>query len=79
MKTEKVHARSGDRRVIKKFALFPITITEFNPSEQRYKSKIRWLERVRILQVFVEPLDGRKGYWVNWWFLEPEDNEEDCV
>ena len=50
------HPKDGQKRIIKKFALFPI----------RLNGETRWLETVYILQKY---LDGNScGYWDNKMF-----------
>jgi hypothetical protein len=49
--------KDREARVIRKFALVPITI----------RGETRWMEWVRIEQVWCQPREGM-GWWENQWF-----------
>lgn len=52
----------GDQRVVERFAFFPTTA--------RKSEEIRWLERVRILQIVrVNPIAIDTVKWVNEYFI----------
>ena len=61
--------KNNDRRVIKRFALFPITIYDKCDSwlERKYYER-RWLETVYIEQNY----ETREGCWVNYRFVDKE-------
>ena len=62
--------KNNDRRIIKRFALFPITICDkCNPRLQRRYYERRWLETVYIEQNY----ESYNGCWENYTFVNKED------
>jgi hypothetical protein len=79
----------GEKRIIKKFAFFPITEwipnnqTKFEPGHydtSAKKGQARWLEFVYIEQVRIEGLCGGLGgtvvHWSNLRFVTKEEYEK---
>ena len=62
--------KNNDRQIIKRFALFPITIYDkCDPWLQRRHYERRWLETVYIEQNY----ETRDGSWNNYRFVNKED------
>ena len=66
MRKEGYIPKNDDKRVIKRFALFPITIyDECDPWLQRRHYERRWLETVYIEQCY----ETCTGVWNNYMFV----------
>ena len=62
--------KNNERRIIKRFALFPITIyAKCNPRLERRYYESRWLETVYIKQNY----ESHTGCWENYAFVNRKD------
>jgi hypothetical protein len=62
----------GDRRIIKRFAIFPITCKEY--WDDRVCIETRWFQTVYIKQEVVQ--SWHKWWWVNKYFCIEAEYEE---
>lgn len=61
----------GDKRIIKKFALFPVKVITSNKFGEMIKSETRFMETVTIEQMYMMyPVYGLASNWNNIRFID---------